>query len=115
MVVVVIVVLLVVDFRYFFGRVQMGEFRQFGRIQTMRASSDRANSDILTPEEDLVHEQVYRLAFSQCFVSIGCVHRIACHGTVRFVGIFYFSALVSRLSALHFCDGGFADLLSLPE
>ena len=33
---------------------------------------------------------------------IGCVHRIACHGTVRFVGIFYFSALVYRLSALHF-------------
>ena len=35
--------------------------------------------------------------------SIGCAPRIACHGTVRFVGIFfYFSALVYRLSALHF-------------
>ena len=78
------------EFRLF-GRIQIGEFRQFGRIQTMRANSDRANSDILTPEEDLVHEQVYRLAFSQCFFSIGCAPRIACHGTVRFVGIFFIS------------------------
>ena len=75
---------------------------------------------------DLVHEQVYRRAFSHWFCplgvpswlffisgalvyrlialhfamlilapgatlarqDIGCVHRIACHGTVRFVGIF---------------------------